>query len=140
MSQRPPVRRSAPIEQENDGIIEGRNAVTEAIRAGVSIDKMYLLKGEGDSALGHIASAAREQGVVVVNTDRRKLDAMSRTHAHQGVIALSSVREYAGVEDIPQAAADKGEYGMTPSDLIEQIPYAIKELVNNEEESESCAG
>ncbi len=38
------------------------------------------------------------------------------------------------------AAADKGEYGMTPSDLIEQIPYAIKELVNNEEESESCAG
>jgi len=44
MSQRPPVRRSAPIEQENDGIIEGRNAVTEAIRAGVSIDKIYLLK------------------------------------------------------------------------------------------------
>ena len=73
-------------------------------------------------------------------TNPGKLDAMSRTHAHQGVIALSSVREYASVEDILQAAADKGEYGMTPSDLIEQIPYAIKELVNNEEESESCAG
>ena len=85
MNHRPPVRRSAPVEQENDGVIEGRNAVTEAIRAGVAIDKIYLLKGEGDSALGHIASAAREQGVVVVNTDRRKLDAMSRTHAHQGV-------------------------------------------------------
>ena len=76
MNHRPPVRRSAPVEQENDGVIEGRNAVTEAIRAGVAIDKIYLLKGEGDSALGHIASAAREQGVVVVNTDRRKLDAM----------------------------------------------------------------
>ena len=98
-----------PPAPEADGIIEGRNAVTEAIRAGVAIDKIYLLKGEGDSALGHIASAAREQGVVVVNTDRRKLDAMSRTHAHQGVIALSSVREYASVEDILQAAADKGE-------------------------------
>ena len=109
MSQRPPVHRSAPIEQENDGIIEGRNAVTEAIRAGVSIDKIYLLKGEGDSALGHIASAAREQGVVVVNTDRRKLDAMSRTHAHQGVIALAAVRAYASVDDILAAATAKNE-------------------------------
>ena len=109
MNHRPPVRRSAPIEQENDGIIEGRNAVTEAIRAGVAIDKIYLLKGEGDSALGHIASAAREQGVVVVNTDRRKLDAMSRTHAHQGVIALAAVREYASVDDILAAAQAKNE-------------------------------
>ena len=109
MNHRPPVRRSAPVEQENDGIIEGRNAVTEAIRAGVAIDKIYLLKGEGDSALGHIASAAREQGVVVVNTDRRKLDAMSRTHAHQGVIALAAVREYASVDDILAAAQAKNE-------------------------------
>ena len=97
------------MEQENDGVIEGRNAVTEAIRAGVAIDKIYLLKGEGDSALGHIASAAREQGVVVVNTDRRKLDAMSRTHAHQGVIALAAVREYASVDDILAAAQAKNE-------------------------------
>ena len=109
MNHRPPVRRSAPVEQENDGVIEGRNAVTEAIRAGVAIDKIYLLKGEGDSALGHIASAAREQGVVVVNTDRRKLDAMSRTHAHQGVIALAAVREYASVDDILAAARAKNE-------------------------------
>ena len=109
MNHRPPVRRSAPVEQENDGVIEGRNAVTEAIRAGVAIDKIYLLKGEGDSALGHIASAAREQGVVVVNTDRRKLDAMSRTHAHQGVIALAAVREYANVADILRAAEERGE-------------------------------
>ena len=109
MNHRPPVRRSAPVEQENDGVIEGRNAVTEAIRAGVAIDKIYLLKGEGDSALGHIASAAREQGVVVVNTDRRKLDAMSRTHAHQGVIALAAVREYASVDDILAAAQAKNE-------------------------------
>ena len=109
MNHRPPVRRSAPVEQENDGVIEGRNAVTDAIRAGVAIDKIYLLKGEGDSALGHIASAAREQGVVVVNTDRRKLDAMSRTHAHQGVIALAAVREYASVDDILAAAQAKNE-------------------------------
>ena len=109
MNHRPPVRRSAPVEQENDGVIEGRNAVTEAIRAGVAIDKIYLLKGEGDSALRHIASTAREQGVVVTHAGRRKLDAMSRTHAHQGVIALAAVREYASVDDILAAAQAKNE-------------------------------
>ena len=92
-----------------DGIIEGRNAVIEALRAGTVIDKIYLQKGETDRALGHIASKARSAGAVVVEADRRKLDAMSRTHAHQGVIALAAVREYATVEDILQAAADKGE-------------------------------
>ena len=95
MKKRPPLRHSAPIEAENDGVIEGRNAVIEALRAGTAIDKIYIMKGETDSALGHIASAAREKGIVVVDADRRKLDGMSRTHSHQGVIALAAVREYA---------------------------------------------
>ena len=94
---------------EADGIIEGRNAVTEALRAGVAIDKIYLAKGETDRALGHIASTARAAGVVVVEADRRKLDHMSRTHSHQGVIALAAVREYATVESILAAAEEKGE-------------------------------
>ncbi len=98
-----------PPAPEADGIIEGRNAVIEALRAGTAIDKIYLQKGETDRTLGHIASKARSAGAVVVEADRRKLDAMSRTHAHQGVIALASVREYASVEDILQAAADTGE-------------------------------
>ena len=109
MNKRPPLRRSAPVEAENDGVIEGRNAVIEALRAGTPIDKIYLMKGEGDSALGHIASAAREKGIVVVDADRRKLDAMSRTHAHQGVIALAAVREYVSVDDILAIAREKGE-------------------------------
>ena len=94
---------------EADGIIEGRNAVIEALRAGVQIDKIFIMKGETDKTLGHIASTARAAGIVVVDADRRKLDNMSRTHSHQGVIALASVREYCSVEDILQAAADKGE-------------------------------
>ena len=98
-----------PPAPEADGVIEGRNAVIEALRAGTAIDKIYLQKGETDKTLGHIASKARSAGAVVVEADRRKLDAMSRTHAHQGVIALASVREYATVDDILQAAADKGE-------------------------------
>ena len=94
---------------EADGIIEGRNAVIEALRAGSAIDKIYIARGETDKTLGHIASTAREAGVVVVEADRRKLDFMSRTHAHQGVIAVASVREYASVEDIFARAEAAGE-------------------------------
>lgn len=97
------------LEAEADGLIEGRNAVIEALRAGGTIDKIYLAKGDADKTLGHIASTARAAGVVVVEADRRKLDAMSRTHAHQGVIAVAAVREYVSIEDILQAAKDKGE-------------------------------
>ena len=96
-------------EAEADGIIEGRNAVIEALRVGTAIDKIYLLKGETDKTLGHIASKARDAGIVVVDADKRKLDNMSRTHSHQGVIALAAVREYVSVESILEAAAAKGE-------------------------------
>ena len=96
-------------EAEADGVIEGRNAVIEALRAGINIDKVYIARGETDAALGHIASTARSKGVVVVEADRRKLDFMSRTHAHQGVIAMAAVREYASVDDILNAAKEKGE-------------------------------
>ena len=102
-------QRKNAMTAEADGVIEGRNAVIEALRAGENIDKIYILKGETDKTLGHIASKARAAGIVVVDADKRKLDNMSRTHAHQGVIALASVREYCSVEDILQSAADKGE-------------------------------
>ncbi len=93
---------------ENE-LIEGRNAVLEALRAGRAIDKLYISRGEVDRTLGHIASTAREKGVVVVECDRRKLDFMSRTHAHQGVVAVCAVRDYCTVEDILAIAEDRGE-------------------------------
>lgn len=96
-------------EADADGIIEGRNAVIEALRAGTAVDKIYIARGETDASLGHIASTARGKGIVVVEADRRKLDGMSRTHSHQGVIALAAVREYASVDDILSAAREKGE-------------------------------
>ena len=92
-----------------DGIIEGRNAVAEALRAGTPIDKVFLLKGEVDLPLRQLANQARQQGAVLAEVDRHKLDAMSRTHAHQGIIAVAAVREYASVEDLLQAARDRGE-------------------------------
>ena len=101
--------RKNALTAEADGMIEGRNAVIEALRSGTAIDKIYLQKGETDKTLGQIASRARAAGTVVVEADRRKLDAMSRTHAHQGVIALASVREYVSVESILNSAREKGE-------------------------------
>ena len=90
-------------------LVEGRNAVMEALKAGRAIDKLYISKGEVDKTLGHIASTARAKGIVVVECDRRKLDFMSQTHAHQGVIALCAVREYCTVEDLFAVAEQRGE-------------------------------
>lgn len=101
--------RKDQLSAEADGMIEGRNAVIEALRTQTNIDKIYIQRGETDKTLGHIASKARAAGIVVVEADRRKLDGMSRTHAHQGVIALAAVREYVSVEDILADAAAKGE-------------------------------
>lgn len=95
-------------EARND-LIEGRNAVMEALRAGRTIDKIFIAKGDVDKTLGHIASKARSAGIVVTEADRRKLDAMSQTHAHQGVIALCAVKEYSTIEDMLAIAAERGE-------------------------------
>ena len=85
-------------------IIEGRNAVLEALRAKVPIDKVYIMRGDTDGTLRHIASIARAEGLAVVDADKRKLDAMSVTHSHQGIIAQMSCVEYASINDIMENA------------------------------------
>lgn len=106
-------RRFSPESAEDsdrfEGLIEGRNPIIEAIRAKRPIDKVYIAKGETDSALNRIAAMAKNAGAVVVETDRRRLDAMSQTGAHQGVVALASVKEYSTIDDIFAAAEEKGE-------------------------------
>jgi len=96
-------------QDEREDLIEGRNAVIEALRAGRPIDKIYIQKGETDKTLGHIASTAKAAGIVVVDADRRKLDFMSRTHAHQGVIALAAIKDYCSVSDILAIAKERNE-------------------------------
>ena len=98
-----------PDNEIKNEIIEGRNAVIEALRAGRAIDKIFIARGDVDKTLGHIASKAREKGIVVVESDRKKLDFMSQTHAHQGVIALCAVREYCSVDDIFAHAEERDE-------------------------------
>lgn len=97
-----------PVE-ENEGQLEGRNALTEALRSGRTIDKVFIAAGDTDKALQHLAAQAKEAGAVVVPVDRRKLDAMSTTRSHQGVIALAAAREYFSIDDILREAADRGE-------------------------------
>ena len=75
----------AGAEAPADGIIEGRNAVIEALRAGTQIDKIFIMKGEVDTALGHIASTARSQGIVVADADKRKLDEIGRASCRERV-------------------------------------------------------
>lgn len=96
-------------EELPEGMIEGRNAVTEALKSGRVIDKVYIASGDTDKALGRLAAQAREAGAVIVQTDRRKLDLMSHTGAHQGIIAAVAAHDYASVDDILARAERRGE-------------------------------
>lgn len=99
---------AAPAE-ETEGQLEGRNALQEALRSGRTVDKVFIAAGEIDRGLQRLAAEAKEAGAVVVPVDRRKLDAMSFTHAHQGVIALAAAHVYYSIDDILEEAASRGE-------------------------------
>ena len=101
--------REAARREIPEGLIEGRNAVTEALRSGRTIDHVFIAEGDTDKGLSRIAGMAREVGAVVKTADRRKLDAMSPTGAHQGVIAFAAAHDYATVEDILRTAEERGE-------------------------------
>ena len=98
-----------PVRELAEDMIEGRNALTEALKSGRTIDKVFVAEGDTDKALARLTAMAKEAGAVIVATDRRKLDMMSPTGAHQGVMAQVAAHEYATVEEILQRAADKGE-------------------------------
>ncbi len=95
--------------ERSEGFIEGRNAVTEALRSGRTINKVYLADGDTDKSLGRLAAMAKDAGAVVVRIDRRKLGDMSPTGAHQGIIAAVAAHEYSSVEDILAYAAERNE-------------------------------
>ena len=96
-------------EDAPENMLEGRNAVTEALSAGRTIDKLFVADGDTDRALARICAMAKQAGAVVVPTDRRKLDYMSATGAHQGVIAMVAAHDYASIDDILKKAQDAGE-------------------------------
>lgn len=89
--------------------IEGRNAVIEAFRSGKTIDKLFVLDGCQDGPISTIKREAKKQDTLIKYVTKERLDQMSETGKHQGVIAYAAAYEYAEVEDILQAAKDKGE-------------------------------
>ena len=89
--------------------IEGRNAVIEAYRSGKPIEKLYIQDGCQDGPVMTIKREARKHETPVKYVERERLDQMSETGRHQGVIAVAGAYEYAELEDILQAAREKGE-------------------------------
>lgn len=89
--------------------IEGRNAVMEAYRSGKTIDKLFVLDGCHDGPVNSITREARKNDTIINYVSKERLDNMSKTGKHQGVIAYAAAYEYAEVSDILEAAREKGE-------------------------------
>lgn len=89
--------------------IEGRNAVIEAFRSGRTVDKLYVLDGCQDGPVLTIKREAKKQDTIVKYVTKERLDQLSETGKHQGVIAVAAAYSYAEVDDILAAAKEKGE-------------------------------
>ena len=128
------------MSQDERELLEGRNAVTEALRAGTAIDKIYIAHSDGKGAVDHtlrrIIAMAKDADVVVVDCDRRKLDGMSVTQAHQGVIASLAAAAYAEVEDILALAAQRGEKPLIVACDELSDPHNLGAIIRTAE----CAG
>ena len=130
-------RRPEPREEteENENQLEGRNALTEALRSGRTIDKVFIAAGDTDRSLQHLAAEAKKAGAVVVPVDRRKLDAMSVTRAHQGIIALAAAREYYTMDDILQTI-----HGFCSLSIIDVSQVGMLVLIYLASISTLCSG
>lgn len=95
--------------QSNDELIIGRNAVTEALKGTRSINSVLVAKGEKSGSIIKIIALSRDKKVVLKEVDRKKLDYMCQTTAHQGVAAYVSAHEYANIEDVFDLAKSRGE-------------------------------
>ena len=93
----------------NENQLEGRNAILEALKNGREIDKIFIRKGNTDGTLKKIVAMATDKGIVVQKIPPEKMDFMSQTKNHQGIIAYVSVHQYAEVADILNSAKEKGE-------------------------------
>lgn len=97
------------IQEKNESLIEGRNVVIEAFRSGQSIDRLYIQDGCQDGPVMTIKREARKHDVTIKYVTKERLDQMSETGKHQGVIATIASYEYAEVEELLACAREKGE-------------------------------
>lgn len=97
------------MDKENEFKIEGRNAVIEALRSGKTIDRLFILDGCQDGPILTIKREVRKQDTIIKYVEKDRLDQMSTTGKHQGVIAVTAAYEYSELEDIFKLANEKGE-------------------------------
>lgn len=102
-------RAEEAVKENNEAVIEGRNAVMEAFRAGKTIDRLYILDGCHDGPVLSIKREAQKHSAMIKYVEKERLDQLSETGRHQGVIAIAAAYEYASVEDMLQAAREKQE-------------------------------
>ena len=93
----------------NENLIEGRNAVMEAFRAGKPIDKLFVLNGCQDGAVRSIVREAKKHDTIIQFVEKERLSQLSETGRHQGVVAFAAAYEYSDVEDMLRLAEEKGE-------------------------------
>lgn len=101
-------RREEPRELPDD-VLVGRNAVTEALKSGRGINKLWIASGDREGSVSEIAALAKERGIVVQYVERAKIEALAGGHRHQGVLAYVAPVPYAELDDILKAAEEKGE-------------------------------
>lgn len=89
--------------------IEGRNPVLEGLKSGREIDKIFVAKGAVEGSIKKIIAIAKEKGIPVQQVERQKLNELSTSEAHQGVIALAAAHDYVELEDILARAEEKGK-------------------------------
>ena len=103
-----PKRREEPRELPDD-VLVGRNAVTEALKSGRGINKLWIASGDREGSVAEIAALAKERGIVVQYVERAKIESLTGGHRHQGVLAYVAPVPYAELDDILKAAEEKGE-------------------------------
>ena len=95
--------------EENQDQVEGRNSVIELLKSGKDINKLFVQRGEKHGSINEIIKLANKNKIIISEIDKSKLDKMSQTHNHQGVIAIVPPYEYCDVDEILEVAKEKNE-------------------------------
>ena len=136
-----PTRRERPEyinspKEADEGVVYGRNAVKELLSTGRDVDKIMTARGDRDGSITVLVAEAIERKIPVLEVDRKKLDQLAATTAHQGIVALTPMREYSSIDDILAYAKEKGESPLIAvCDSVED-PHNLGAIIRSAE----CAG
>ena len=104
-----PQLSSRTILDEDSGMVYGRNAVIELLKSGKTVDKLFVQSGQREGSVTMIVAEAIKLSIPIIEADKRKLDSMLNHASHQGVVALTSEKEYCSIDDILDIAEERGQ-------------------------------